>query len=390
MDLKALPTEGEDFPSGRNNLHKDLVRMINYLMESGPNVNEIARQTGQFNESVRYRYRKYIVEKEFAIQANLNYSRLGFMRLVLFVKLAPQFIPYASAVFMVMSDLCYLKGFQRLIFDGSYIIQVAVPTYLAGECVELYSTFQELGLFAELEINQFEEMRSAPMKPEYYDFAAGSWSYDWPKLDVMGSNLVLSEKAEVVPYDRIDLLILKELDANARRSLVTIARNVDAGYKTVHRHYLDHVLGRGLIRGYRILWPGSRYDFEREKAMTKKHRYIESAIILKGATEGEKAELMSLLNNTPFLWSEASNPGYYAEVFVPPSYYAEFMDYLGVFSRRVEVKPRVFIVDQSNSLSYTIAYKLFDRETAKWRLNSTDVITRFKNLILSVRSGGVT
>ena len=108
------------------------------------------------------------------------------------------------------------------------------------------------------------------MKPEYYDFAAGSWSYDWPKLDVMGSNLVLSEKAEVVPYDRIDLLILKELDANARRSMVTIAKNVDAGYKTVHRHYLDHVLGRGLIKGYRILWPGSRYDFEREKAMTKK------------------------------------------------------------------------------------------------------------------------
>ena len=68
----------------------------------------------------------------------------------------------------------------------------------------------------------------------------------------------------------------------------------------------------------------------------------------------------------------------------------EFMDYLGMFSRRVEVKPRVFMVDQSNSLSYTIAYKLFDRETAKWRLNFTDVITRFKNLILSVRIGGVT
>ena len=163
-----------------------------------------------------------------------------------------------------------------------------------------------------------------------------------------------------------------------------------SGYKTVHRHYLDHVLGRGLIKGYRILWQGSRYDFEREKAMTKKHRYIESAIILKGATEGEKAELMSLLNHTPFLWSEASNPGYYAEVFVPPSYYAEFIDYLGMFSRRVEVKPRVFMVDQSNALSFTIAYKLFDWETAKWQLNSADVITRFKNLILSVRAGGVT
>ena len=385
-----MPTEGEDFPSERNNLHKDLVRMINYLMEFGPNVNEIARQTGQFNESVRYRYRKYIVEKEFAIQANLNYSRLGFTRLVLLVKLAPQFAPYASAVFMAMSDLCYLKGFQRLIFDGGYIIQVAVPTNLAGECIALYSTFQEMGLFAELEINQFEEMRNAPMKPEYYDFATGSWSYDWPKLDVMGANLVPSERSEVEPYDRIDLLILKELDADARRSLVTIAKKADVSYKTIDRHYLDHVLGRGLIKGYRILWQGSRYDFEREKAMTKKHRYIESAIILKGATEGEKAELMSLLNNTPFLWSEASNPGYYAEVYVPPSYYAEFIDYLGVFSRRAEAKLRVLMVDQSNALSFTIAYKLFDWETGKWQLNSADVITRFKSLIMNVRSGGVT
>ena len=128
-----------------------------------------------------------------------------------------------------MSDLCYLKGFQRLIFDGGYIIQVAVPTNLVSECIALYSTFQEMGLFAELEINQFEEMRNAPMKPEYYDFAAGSWSYDWPKLDVMGTNLVPSERSEVEPYDRIDLLILKELDADARRSLVTIGKNVDVG-----------------------------------------------------------------------------------------------------------------------------------------------------------------
>ena len=385
-----MPTEGEDFPSERNNLHKDLVRMTNHLMECGPNVNEMARQVGQFNETVRYRYHKYIIEKEFAIQANLNYSRLGFTRLVLLVKLAPLFVPYATAVFMAMSDLCYLKGFQRLVFDGSYILQVAVPASLAGECAELYSTFQQMGLFAELEINQFEEMRNAPMKPEYYDFETGSWTYDWPKLDVMGPNLVPSEKSAVEPYDRTDLLILKELDADARRTLVTIAKNVGIAYKVVHRHYADHVLERGLIKGYRILWPGSRYDFKREKALTKKHRYIESAVILKDATEGERAELMSLLNSTPFLWSESSNPGYYAEVYVPPNYYAEFIDYLGAFSRRAEAQLKVLMVDQSNALSFTIAYKLFDWEAGKWRLNSADVIARFQNLIMNVRSGGGT
>jgi DNA-binding Lrp family transcriptional regulator len=383
-----LPTEGEDFPSERNNLHKDLVRMTNHLTEFGPNVNEMARHVGQFKETVRYRYHKYVIEKEFAIQANLNYSRLGFTRLVLLVKLAPQFAPYASAIFIAMSDLCYLKGFQRLVFDGSYILQVAVPASLAGECEELYLTLQQMGLFAELEVNRFEEMRNAPMKPEYYDFTTGSWSYDWPKLDVVGPNLVPSVKSEVEPYDRIDLLILKELDADARRSMATVAKNVAVGYKTIHRHYAEHVLGRGLIRGYRILWPGSRYDFKREKAMTKKHRYIESAIILKGATEAERAELMSLLNNTPFLWSEASNPGYYAEVYVPPSYYSEFIDYLGAFSRRARAQLSVLMVDQSNALSFTIAYKLFDRETGKWQLNSGDTLARFKSLIMNVRSGG--
>ena len=385
-----MPTEGEDFPSERNNLHKDLVKMTNHLMEFGPNVNEMARHVGGFKETVRYRYHKYVVQKEFGIQANLNYSRLGFTRLVLLVKLAPQFVPYATAVFMAMSDLCYLKGFQRLVFDGSYILQVAVPASLSGDCAELYSTFQQMGLFAELEINQFEEMRNAPMRPECYDFETGSWSYDWPKLDVMAANLVPSEKSEVEPYDKTDLLILKELDADARRTMVTISKNVGVGYKTIYRHYTDHVLDRGLIKGYRILWPGSRYDFKREKAMTKKHRYIESAVILNDATEGQKAELMSLLNSTPFLWSEASNPGYYAEVYVPPSYYSEFIDYLGAFSRRAEARLRVLMVDQSNALSFTIAYKLFDWETGKWRLNSAEVISRFKNLVMNIRSGSVT
>ncbi|MGH9917371.1 MAG: hypothetical protein ACRD6W_00650 [Nitrososphaerales archaeon] len=233
-------------------------------------------------------------------------------------------------------------------------------------------------------------MRNAPMKPEYYDFTTGNWSFDYPKPGMARLNLVQSSRAvEVEQYDKSDLLLLKELDVDATRTLSQISKNVNINYKTLSHHYLRHVEERGLINGYRILWQGTRYDVKLEKAMAKRHRYAMAEIILRRSTDIERAELMSLLNRSPFLWSEASNPDYSAAVFVPADSYLDFLEYLKDFSDRVGPKMRIFLLDQTRALRFTISYKLYDAESNQWQLNSQDVITRFANLIVSVRDGAV-
>jgi hypothetical protein len=75
--------------SPRRRLNRELVQMAHCLAEVGPNINEIARRTGQYKETVRYRYHRFFLDKGIALQAAPSYPKLGFKRLIVIAKLVP-------------------------------------------------------------------------------------------------------------------------------------------------------------------------------------------------------------------------------------------------------------------------------------------------------------
>jgi hypothetical protein len=286
-----------------------------------------------------------------------------------------------------LSELCYLPSFTRVVLSGAYVIHVAVPAELAGRCAAVYRALQEAGLFTELEILSFEEMRNPPMKTDYFDFIRGTWSFDWASARTKGTKLPLSAAQKVEKYDKADLLILKELDIDAGRSLVKMAENVKLPLSTLEFHYRDHVQARGLIKGYRLVWQGTRYDREQEMAVSRKDLYIELTVLLKDGTQGEIAELMFLLNSTPFLWSEAYGPAYCAETFLPNHEYNAFLEFLRDFANKVGDRLQIFVMDQSQALRFVISYPLFDGESKKWQLDAAAVMRTLGGL--APMSGGV-
>jgi len=366
-----------------------LAKLAKCIAEVGPQINLIARTTQQYKESVRYRYHKFVVDRGLTIQASPNYSKLGFRRLIILAKFANDFEVQAPVILSAMSEFCYLHSFTRTILSHEYIIHVAVPGELSDRCASLFRKLGEMGLFTGLKILEFQEMRNPPMKAEYYDFTTGNWSFAWPEVQSKTPALASAARQEVEKYDKLDLLILKELEIDANRTLVKISDNVKVNSKTLEFHFISHVQARGLIKSYKIGWPGSRYDFKLEKALSKRHRYIEVAILLEHGTRTENAELMSLLNNTPFLWSEAVEPNYCAEVYIPVNTYIEFLEYIGDFAARVGDKLKVFEMDQTRALRFTIGHKLFDSESKTWQLDSEDIVRKFENLKLSIKSGAI-
>ena len=85
--LPSLRREAvEDAVHTRN---ADLVRMTRQIMEVGPHIGEVARRTGVFKETLRYRFHKYFLQRGFVVQANLDYQKLGLKRLIIVAKLAP-------------------------------------------------------------------------------------------------------------------------------------------------------------------------------------------------------------------------------------------------------------------------------------------------------------
>lgn len=358
----------------RQRLNRELVQMAHRLADLGPNINEIARQTGQYKETVRYRYHRFFLDKGITVQAVPSYARLGFRRLILFAKLARSCEANSKSIFTALCELCYLHSFTRVMLSGEYVIHVAVPSEHAERCAAVYRALRESGLFTELEIFEFDEMRNPPMKPELFDFTRGTWSFDWKSARAKGTKLPLSVKPRVEKYDRVDLLILKELDIDASMTLVRMVENVKVSLNALEFHYRDHVKARGLIKGYRLVWQGTRYDRKQEMAVSKKEFYIELTILLKDGTREEVAELMLLLNSTPFLWSEAYGATYCAEVFLPNHTYVGFMEYIDGFANRAGERLRILVMDQSQALRFVVQYDLFDGMSRKWLLDERAVL----------------
>jgi hypothetical protein len=45
------------------------------------------------------------------------------------------------------------------------------------------------------------------------------------------------------------------------------------------------------------------------------------------------------------------------------------------------------IMDQTNSLVFTIPYELYDESTRSWRFNMPDLLSRFRALVLETQTG---
>ena len=125
----------EDAVHTRND---ELVKMTKHIMEIGPHIGEVARRTGVFKETSRYRFNRYFLQRGFVVQANLDYQRLGLKRLIIIAKVAPIFEEHAVAVMTALSEMCYLTGFAETTLEGLYIMQVTVPWELREECSGLY------------------------------------------------------------------------------------------------------------------------------------------------------------------------------------------------------------------------------------------------------------
>jgi len=357
--------------------------MARCLAETGPNINEIARVTSCHKETVRYRYHRFFLDRGITVQAMPSYAKLGFKRLILVAKLAPSYEPIAKDIFDALSELCYLHSYTRVMLRGMYLVHVAVPGELAERCAGVYMDLQRAGLFVELEVLVFEEMRNPPMKPERFDFVRSKWSVDWNSIKPTDSKLPSTATPKVERYDRVDLLILKELEIDAGRTLVKMAHNVNVSLNALEFHRREHVEARGMIKGYRLIWQGTHYDFAQQRPVSR-NDYIELTILLENGTRDEVTELMMLLNSTPFLWSEACGAAYCAEVFVPTYEFVGLLAYLDKFASKVGERLRMFTMDQNQAVRFVISYALFDGESRKWQLDSRSVMGMLRHLAPSI------
>ena len=369
------------------NVNSRTVQLVSLLSDLGPDIPEISRRLGQFKESVRYRYKEKIVNKGFAVQAAVDHEKLGLRRLMIIAEVPNPYRVYAQAIFAAMHELCYVVGFTRTLVGGEHVVNFSAPLEQIAEIKGFLNTLKEKGMFSRLEVLEFDWIRTVPMKAEFYDFDTGRWDFDLQEAGT--EDYKAASYAPSVPsnFDYIDLLIIKELQMDANKSMKEIADKLGVNYKKLAWHYSTHVRQRGLIPNYIVNWMGTRYDYNLEKALHRKHRYFSVDLFVLNVDELDTMTLSHIIDRLPYLWGEAAGCNYFAEFAIPVDNVVEGLQYIGNITHEVKDRMSLYPIDQTESARFTIPYKLYDSTMKKWTLNTEELGQKFNQLMLQIKAG---
>jgi hypothetical protein len=363
-------------------------QLVQLISEIGPDIPEISRRLGQFKESVRYRYKEKILGRGFSVQASVDHEKLGLRRVLMILDFAPEYKTYANTILTAMNELCYVVSFEKKMFRGDYFVEASVPNELVQPFKEFMEKLHERGLFSALQVDTFDWFRTMPMRTEFYDFDSGRWDFDWSSPLTQSGDASYSP-SEKMKFDVEDILILKELQIDATRSFVEIAEKLKMNYKKLAWHYNAHVIQRKMINGYYLRWMGTNYSTVLEKALHRKHRYHQLAILAKNLTEVERMNLMGKLHMVPFLWNEmVGEEQYCAQFFFPTEYITEAYQFLTGATSVIRDKVHVMPLDQTEALSFTFSYQLYDSMERKWVFEEQELLGKFETLFAKIKELG--
>jgi DNA-binding Lrp family transcriptional regulator len=370
-----------------NESYEDVAKLVKLISEIGPNIAEISRRLGEFKETVRYRYKKQLIDKDFAIQAIVNHEFLGLKRIV-FVAQFPEYMnSFITPILSSMNELCYVVGFEKMLLEDKWIVNASVPAEYIDNYVDFLITLKGMGLFESISLYQFEWFRIVPMKAEKYNFETGRWDLDLkatPSYDAVSYNP--TPKGE---FDYTDLLILKELHMDATQTLKEISEKIGVNYKKMAWHYLNHIRPSGMIKGYILNWMGTKYDYAIERALHRKHRYLRTDILARDLSDSEKLELASKVSILPFVWAEALGKDYWVQIAIPVDYLVEVLQFLGETLSSIGERVKLYFMDQTNALAFTVSYKLFDSQANRWKFEPTELIPKFESLLIKIKESTV-
>jgi hypothetical protein len=317
----------------------------------------------------------------------VDHERLGLKRIIIIADFADLYRRYSQAILAAMSDLCYVVSFTRTLPLGEFVVNVSAPPAVSGEIEQFFLRLQDKGMFTTLKILPFSWIRLVPMRAESYDFDSGRWEFDWSNPSAHGFEAAKHVPSVPAKFDYIDLLIVKELQMDATKSLKEISENLKLNYKKLAWHYSAHVRARNLIRGFYINWMGTRYDYKIDRALHRKHRYFAIQLLVRDVSDFELISLRQATNKLPFLWSEAVGKNYFAEFAFPTEFTVEGLQYLSKAVEEVRSRSVLFTNDQTASGGFTIPYTLFDEARKKWTLDAVGLNERFDNLIVQIKKG---
>jgi len=254
----SLPTADEYFD--RINritslLDEENIKIISAMKKYGPrNLQHISRKSGVPYPTVYTRVTKLEGEGLLQTWASPDHSRIGLARGV--VLLTP--VPGRE---LLAREALKIPGYWLRVIrcsgeiNGYYSLQ-AIPSNNRQDFEQYLDQLIASGIAASYRILWLGDFRSKIPNFEYYDSKKKAWKFEWKAWLKFAPDEKHSEQTneimvEKVSFDKNDLLILKELEKNARRKLSEFAQMIGVTLPAA-KYRFDNIVKKGLVQDYVI------------------------------------------------------------------------------------------------------------------------------------------
>ena len=352
-------------------MHRELA-ILQQLQSIGPDINKISSMTRIPRETVRYLYKEHILKKRIRVQREIDHEKLGLSYIQFLVKFSPgveSLFNQPEASFMGLWENIYSSSVYRVIPENYRFIGHLAPPSFHPRLEQFYERLEQIGLCKVIEKYHVDHLVHNPMWVEAFDIERNTWDFDW-ELKGRRPTAGTGEPpiSEPVEIDRTDIEIIKLHGMNPGANMTKLAAKMKMKQPTFAYHWREHLMGRGLFKGWYIRWLGTHRDPKTGQIMRRRSSAAIN-VVAKDLSPVEMMNFRAQLHSIPFLWGEqiGTNVGEVnAETLVPGNELVDYFDFLGKITTQLEDKVRVMMIDQQSSFVQTLHPHLFDESRGGW------------------------
>ncbi len=335
--------------------------------------------TGAHQETIRYKIKKQFTHKGFRFQADVDYRKLGLTLHWGNFVVPPVHYRSATKLFRSLNTSAYLIHFSKILPQGHFVALFCLPEGRIEEFTSFLEKLKQRKIFAAFNLDLVLAQRHKTMDPSFFNFRTDLWNVDWQKMKSLRASPLAPEKRQPeILADDIDMLIIKELQKDARQHVVGIARKLKLNPKMLEYHYRTHVMKEGLIPGFRVRW---MKDSDEPLA----HSTIVVRLTFKGLESEQYKNTQSAMNKLPYLWVEdlLEPRTYIATLSIPLSDFTPTMNYINGELQFLGPNVEMGYLGVEDSENYTIPYHMFSNGEWQFDVKKTES-TVVKELAVSL------
>ncbi len=366
-NVDSLDTQIRDLFSAWKKIDDTDVKILEGLSLLGPrNLVLIAKHLDMPTTTVRYRVRRMLDESLLFLHLNPFHTYMGLKKVVIFVEANPGYEDVLLECMKIHDFwlfLCRIYG----PYEGCGGIW-AVPKGRDEDFKDFLQNLLNVGVAKSIEVNWTTCHEGIPVKSRWYSVEERTWTFDWgewvKEVEAIEGELpftMIDPDDWPIRVDYEDLLIIKELEIDGKKTLTDISRKLGIPFEKVKYHFREHVSKRGLIEGYQVEVARFPYLFS---------EYLFFKFEFDSYDKMRKFALSLLDKPFPcFLGKVIGENAFITQIYLPKWEFRRFIENLSTLIKRGFLKRYHYVIQDAYQVwRETIPYQHFKK--GKWHYDA--------------------